>query len=71
MIYLLSMSTNTYLPSIWIRLEAGGALRRIMKQAHDSSRFSSLNFKMIIIEVAPNKKLKYLIIKEVFGKIKS
>lgn len=70
MIYLLSMSTNTYLPSIWICLEAGGALRRIMKQAHDSSRFSSLNFKIAIIDVAP-KKLKYLIIKEVFGKIKS
>jgi len=70
MIYLLSMSTNAYLPSIWIRLEAGGVLWRIMKQAHDSSRFSSLNFKIVIIDVAP-KKLKYLIIKEVFGKIKS
>jgi hypothetical protein len=36
------MGTNSYLSSIWIALEAGRTLWRIMEKSHNRSRFGRL-----------------------------
>ena len=71
MICILSMSTNSYLPSVWIRLKACWALGGIMKKSHNSSWFVCLG---IIPGLHEHENygvavFSYLIIKEILGKV--
>lgn len=62
-ICLLCMSTNPYLPSIWISLEARWTLGWVMKESHDGSRLSYLRFKLSQTWSTTSEHARYLVIK--------